>query len=98
MLPFLAKKKDAGIAGIQIKTRTPDAKPEDENDESASKEACGQAILDAIHSGDALAVANAMQDMYDMCQSGESESNESSSNPSPHSYDAQNRSAAKENE
>lgn len=95
MLPFLKSKKDAPAAGLLIKTRAPDEhdQSEDKDDPSAAHEACGQAIIDAINSGSASAVASAMQDMYEMC-----ESSPEASEASPHSYDAQNELASKGNE
>ncbi len=96
MLPFLKKKQDTATPGVMIKTRTPDESnaSEDQDDPSAAHEACGQAIIDAIKSGNASAVAAAMQDMYEMCQSGGSEDSQAN----PHSYDSQNQLAAKGNE
>ena len=94
MLPFLKSKKDSAMTGLMVKTRAPDETPDsqDQDDPSAAKEACGQAILDAIKSGSAAGLADAMQDMYDMCQSGGDEE----SAPSPHTYQAQNEQAGQE--
>ncbi len=91
MLPFLAKNRQAQQSGVIVKQRQPDenTSESDQDDSSAGKEACGQAIIDAIKSGNGKAVADAMQDMYDMCQ-------DSGSEPEPHSYDAQNQLAGEE--
>lgn len=93
MLPFLAKKNESASPGIAIKTRQPDEKPEsDQDDPSAAREACGQAIIDAIKSGNATTVAEAMQDMYEMCESNASDESEAS----PHTFEAQNIKAGQE--
>lgn len=93
MLPFLAKKNESASPGITIKTRRPDEKPEsDENDPSAAREACGQAIIDAVKSDSATAVADAMQDMYDMCQSSASDE----TGEGPHTFEEQNIKAGQE--
>lgn len=95
MLPFLAKKQESANSGISIKTRTPDEKPEseDQDDPTAAKEACGQAIITAIQSGSAKAVADAMQDMFEIC---DSEPHVEGDHVEPHSYQAQNIKAGQE--
>jgi len=85
MLPFLKKRQEAQISGLQIKNREPDEKPEqDQDDSSAAIEACAAALISAIHSHDAKGVAEAMKDAFEILESMPHEEVE------PHSYDAQN--------
>lgn len=100
MLPFL-KKKEAPVAGIVIKTRTPDEKPVEEMDEVDDQmvaiEACAKELIRAVHARDSKAVAMAMVDAFDILESmphGESEDEEEQAEP--HSYDAQNIKAGEE--
>ncbi len=85
-LPFL-KKKESSASGLLVKTRTPDEKPEsdDQDDPSAAHEACGQAMLNAIKSNDAAGLASAIKDLMELSESPEA---------APHSYEAQNIEAA----
>lgn len=85
MLPFLKRKDGAASTGLIIKERQPDVS-EDQDDPSAAHEACGQAILQAIQSGDASGLASAIKDLMEL---------DDSSDIEPHSYDAQNQLAAK---
>lgn len=88
MLPFLAKKLPAS-PGVIIKNRAPDEPDESEDDSSAAHEACGHAMLAAIKAGDAKALAEAALDLFSL---GDSEPHAEG----PHTYDAQNEKAAKE--
>lgn len=91
-LPFLNKKKDAGIAGTIMQKRAPDAPDASEPEvESYSLEDCSQDIIDAIHALDAKALAKALQEAFEKM---ESQPHEEANKPSPHSYDAQNQEAA----
>lgn len=92
MLPFL-KHKQAQSAGLIVKTRAPDEKPEEnQEDPSAAIEACSQALINAVHAKDAKAVSEALKDAFDILESmPEDESVESTSK---HDYDAQNIKAA----
>lgn len=77
MLPFLKKTKDAAT-GIIMKTREPD----EMSDKSADPlETAAQDLIIAIQSGNAKAVASALQAAYEMCSS-------------TNSYDDQNIEAA----
>lgn len=89
----MKSKKDSANVGVIVKHRAPDesSQSEDQDDPDAAMEACGQAIIDAVQSGNAKAVADACQDMFQMCEN------------QPHSegvytYDAQNEKAAKDND
>ncbi len=88
MLPFLAKKNEkAAQSGVIVKTREPDEKPEqDQDDPSAAIKACAKALIDAIHSRNEQGVADAIADAFEILESQphEEESIE------PHSYSAQN--------
>ncbi len=86
--------KESGIAGTLVKNRTPDEKPEsDENDPSAAHEACGRAMLNAIKADDAKAMAQALIDLF---QIADSEEHVEGSHIEPHSYQAQNQKAGQE--
>lgn len=93
MLPFLKRKNEAGIAGIIVKNRQPDEKPdsEDKDDPSAGIHACAQALINAVHSKDAKGVSEALKDAFAIL---DSEPHEEGEHISPHSYDAQNQKAA----
>lgn len=77
-LPFL-KKKDAGIAGIIMKTREPDTfqdqnikaaeQDEDKDSQSIAIESCAEELIKAVHSRDVKAVAQAMRDAFDILES-----------------------------
>lgn len=94
MLPFL-KNKNAQVAGLIVKTRAPDEKPqsEDQDDSSAAIESCAQALISAIHARDVKAAADAIKDAFDILSSGPEEES-----TSKHDYDAQNIKAAQEQE
>lgn len=94
MLPFLKKKEASGSSGLLIKTRTPDEKPEveeDQDDSSAAIESCAAELIRAVHARDTKAVASAMQDAFEILESIPHEENQES--VEPHSYDAQNMKA-----
>lgn len=98
LLPFL-KDKQKQVAGLIIKNRKPDEKPQDQqqepDDSAAAIESCADALINAIHSKDVQAAAQALKDAFDILESEEDEQEESAS---PHSYDAQNQLAAKQSE
>lgn len=87
MLPFLAKKNQGAAtqAGLLVKTRTPDEKP-DQDDPSAAIDACSKALIDAVHARDAKGVSAAIKDAFDIL---ESMPHEEESAPEPHSYESQ---------
>jgi hypothetical protein len=93
LLPFL-KNKQASVAGVIVKQREPDEKPEsDQDDSSAGVESCAQELIRAIHAKDAKSVANAMRDLMEVIEaSPEDESEEK------HTYEAQNIKAAEDSE
>lgn len=82
MLPFLNKKVQQ--AGVIVKERQPDEKPE-EKDESG-KEAAAKDLINAIHSKDHKAAAQALSDFFELS---EMEPHEEGPHIEPHSYDAQ---------
>ncbi len=86
MLPFL-KPKQASVAGVIIKNRTPDKTevPEEKN----SIEDCAQDLINAIHAQDKANVIKALRDIIEKIASSPKET------ASPHTYDAQNIKAAK---
>ncbi len=87
LLPFL-KNKDASVAGLIIKNRTPDEKPEqDQDDSSAAIESCAQELIRAVHAKDTKAVSEALKDAFEILESMPHEEGE---HVEPHSYDAQN--------
>ena len=95
-MPFL-KKKEAPIAGLTIKMRNPDEKPEqDEDDSSAAIESCAHELIRAIHAKDTRAAAMALKDAFDILESMPHEEEES--NIVPNSFKAQNIKAAEEQE
>lgn len=70
MLPFL-KPKSASVAGLIIKNRSPDEKPE-ENQEDSSEMAiqeCAQQLIDAVHSKNVQQVAEALKDAFELLDS-----------------------------
>ena len=96
MLPFLSKvKKQAGIAGTIIKNRTPDEKPEENQEDSSSIEDCAAQLITAVHAHDKQGVVDAMKDIFQKLEDEPHE--EAGTTPAPHSYDAQNQKAG-ENE
>lgn len=67
LLPFLKSKKEVQPTGLMVKTRIPDEKPaEDQNDESAGCEACASELIRAIHAKDAQAVVQAIKDILEL--------------------------------
>ncbi len=90
MLPFLKRNKEAGIAGITIKTRAPDepSESEDKDDPSAAHESCGRAMLEAIKANDAKGMADAMLDLLEIA--------DKAPDAEPHSYQAQNEEAGEQ--
>ncbi len=89
LLPFL-KKKEAGQTGAIVQTRTPDQKPEEnQENQSAAIEACARELITAIHAKDHKSAANALVDAFDILESMPRDETEHSA-PLPHSYDAQN--------
>ncbi len=86
MLPFL-KPKDKSVAGLIIKTRTPDEKPEDAQEDPASEiHECSQALIHAVHAQDVKAVSQAIKDAFDILDSMPHEEGE---HISPHTYEDQ---------
>lgn len=69
MLPFLDKKKTS-VAGLIIKNRTPDEKPEENQDDSHTMaiEACAEDLINAVHAKDTKAVAAALKDAFEVLQ------------------------------
>lgn len=99
MLPFIKKNKEASVAGIIMKTRSPDEKPEADKDEasdpSAAINACADELIRAVHARDTKAVSAALKDAFDILESMDDE-DEASESASPHTYEAQNIKAAQE--
>lgn len=79
ILPFLAKKNQN--AGVIVQTRKPDE--EKSQNSSEGLESCAQDLINAIHSKDPKAVAQAFKDLFELS---ELEPHEEAD----HSYDAQN--------
>lgn len=93
MLPFLAKRKEASVAGLIIKNRKPDAEtPADLSPEEAPTagiEAAAHDIIRAMHTRDAKLLAQALREAVDYINA--------SPLPEDDSYDSQNiKAAAKE--
>ncbi len=62
------KPKSASVAGVIIKNRTPDEKPEENQDDTndmAIRE-CAQQLIDAVHSKNVQAVSDALRDAFDI--------------------------------
>ncbi len=92
MLPFL-KKKEGGNAGLMIKTRAPDEKPEsDSPDHSEMIKQCAQDLISAVQAGNVQGVADALQDAFSIMDAAPHVEGE---HIEPHSYDAQNIKAGK---
>lgn len=91
MLPFL-KRKDQGSAGLIIKNRTPDEKPEQEDDKDAAIHACAQDLIDSIHNRDVKGAAEAIRSAFDILESLPHEEGPHEG-PEPHSYESQNQKA-----
>jgi len=86
MLPFL-KPKDRSVAGLLVKTRTPDEKPEDQQDDpSAAIHECSQALIKAVHAQDVKAVSAALKDAFDIL---DSQPHVEAEHTFPHTYEAQ---------
>jgi hypothetical protein len=72
-LPFLRKKNDAGIAGVMVQHRSPDAEGEGHKDQEDQPEAglraCAKDLMDAISSGDEGRVASALRAAFEICDS-----------------------------
>jgi hypothetical protein len=90
-LPFL-KPKNQGVAGLIIKMRSPDEKPqenqEDKQDKDSAIHACAQDLISAVHAKDIKAAADALRSAFEILDSmphieGDHEK------PEPHSYDSQ---------
>lgn len=85
MLPFL-KSKQAPVAGLIIKQRSPDSEETHESDDSGI-ETCAQALISAVHSKDTKATAEALRDIFTIL---DAQPHEEGEHVEPHSYDAQN--------
>lgn len=85
MLPFLKKRQEAGISGIQVKQRAPDEKPEAEEDKDAAIHSAAQDLINAVHSKDPKATADALRSAFEIC---DSEPHEEGPHVEPHSYEA----------
>jgi 2C-methyl-D-erythritol 2,4-cyclodiphosphate synthase len=98
VLPFL-KNKQQGIAGLIVKQRNPDKVEENQEDTSEDKDAsihaCAQDLIDAVHAKDIKAAAEAIRSAFEILDSQPHEEGEHTS-PEPHSYEAQNIKANKE--
>ena len=91
MLPFLKRQKEPAAAGLIVKTRAPDESKEDQDDPSAAHEACASEILHAISANDPGRLAEALKDMFNILDSGDSEESDSK-----HDYDSQNQKAGEQ--
>lgn len=91
MLPFL-KNKNSGVAGLIVKSRVPDEKPESDEseDKDAAIHACAQDLISAIQVKDVKAVAEAIRSAFEILDSMPHFEGE---HTEPHSYDAQNQKA-----
>lgn len=88
MLPFLKKRDEGGATNLIVKTREPDQKPEQDQDDSTDAiEYCVRDLINAIHMKDSKAAAQALKDCFDVL---DSQPHEEGSHIEPHSYDAQN--------
>lgn len=95
MLPFIKKKYAGGSSGLIVKHRTPDEKPEENQepmDSSAAIESCARALIQAVQANDAKGVADAMYDAFCVM---EAMPHEEADHSEPHSYEAQNIKAAR---
>lgn len=86
MLPFLKPKDQRSAAGIIMKTRSPDEKPEGDQDHSAAIHEASSALIQAVHARDTEATAKALQDAFDIL---DSKPHEEGEHVEPHSYDSQ---------
>lgn len=90
MLPFLKKKDTPGAAGVIIKRRQPDEKPEGEDsqdDKDAAIHAASQDLISAIQSNDVKGVSEAIRSAFEILDSMPHEEGE---HVEKHSYDDQN--------
>lgn len=89
MLPFL-KRKDQGSAGLIIKNRTPDEKPDNqEDDKDTAIHACAQDLINSVHNRDVKGAAEAMRSAFEILDSMPHQEGPHEG-PEPHSYEAQN--------
>ncbi len=95
-LPFLNKKKDAGIASSIIEQQNRgNATPEPEAElEEYTLEDCAHDILDAIQDDNARALSFALKEAFRQLESKPHE--EAEHKPSPHTFEAQNIKAGQE--
>jgi hypothetical protein len=96
LLPFLNKQNETGVAGLIIKTRKPDEKPEtnqEDEDKDAGMKACAQDLITAIHARDVSGVMEALKSAFEIA---DSEPHVEGKHIEPHSYDAQNMKAGDE--
>lgn len=93
MLPFL-KNKNSGVAGLIVKSRAPDEKPDSDEpeDKDAAIHACAQDLINAVHAKDTRAAAEAIRSAFEILDSMPHEEGPHEG-PEPHSYDAQNQKA-----
>jgi len=76
-----------------VKTRTPDEKPEeDQDDPAAAIHACASDLIHAIHAHDVKAAAEAIQSAFEILEKHPHDEVDHDS-PSPHTFDAQNMKA-----
>ena len=93
MLPFLKPKQKGYATGIIVKNRTPDEKPEEnQEDKDASIHACAKDLITAVHAHDIPGAAEAMRSAFEILESQPHEEAEHTK-PSPHTYEAQNQEA-----
>lgn len=94
ILPIL-KRKEQGNAGLIIKERAPDEKPNDSEDkEEYSLTDCAHDILDAIRSDSAESLATALKELF---QKLDKEPHEEGPHVEKHTYQAQNIKAGQDN-
>lgn len=92
LLPFLKHKEAAASSGLIVKSRQPDEKPEeDQDDPAAAIKSCAQELIRAVHAKDVDGTANALKDAFDILESMPHEEG-------PHTYEAQNEKAGAEAE
>lgn len=92
MLPFLRKNNDNAASGLIVKTRNPDEKPENQEDDSAAPiDSCSMALINAIHAKDHKGVSQAIKDAFDILESMPHDEYDSK-----HDYDSQNAKAGEE--
>jgi hypothetical protein len=89
LLPFLKNrdKQTGGIAGMIIKTREPDEKPdtEQEDDREAGIKACAAQLISCIHAHDVQGAADALKDAFAIL---DSQPHTEGEHVEPHSYEA----------